>query len=314
MASLPLPPGTKLLVYADDVALVATGACHLQRAQQAITAISTKCHSLALKINFNITKAICFNGVRPQAPLRAGPIDIEWVNNHQYLGIQLDHRLNFRHHVQYTADRVRPRLRVMRFITATEGGADFRVLKTFYLQAIRSIFDYAAPLLATVRQTQIIHLERLQNEALRTMLGAPRWAKVCNMRAEAKIPLVQHRINALIIQLPGKKASQPQYANIIERVHQNQELLRKETWASLTANNIKTLQAKTPFSRISHDITHPAYTPTPPWGEAAIQFSITPLTKSKFQLSNTELAHQARQALAAGNWNEADIPTYRRVS
>ncbi len=71
----------------------------------------------------------------------------------------------------------------MRFITATESGADLRVLKTFYLQARRIIIDYAAPLLATIHPAQIEHLEKLQNEALRIMLGAPRWTKVCNMRA-----------------------------------------------------------------------------------------------------------------------------------
>lgn len=67
------------------------------------------------------------------------------------------------------------RLRILRAITATEGEADFRVLKLFYLEAIRSIVDYVAPLLATTTPIQMDHLEKLQNAALGVMLGTPLW-------------------------------------------------------------------------------------------------------------------------------------------
>ncbi len=157
----------------------------------------------------------------------------------------MDGKLRLHQHVSETRNRIRARLKVMRFITATESGADLRVFKTFYLQAIRTIIDYATPLLATIHPAQIEHLEKLQNEALWIMLGAPRWTKVCNMRVEAKIPRVKYRIHAMNTFLLGKKAEHPRYSNIIRNVRQslanNEELFRKETWANKTAQGIKSI-------------------------------------------------------------------------
>ena len=61
----------------------------------------------------------------------------------------MDSNLNYKQHVTSIQERTQARLKTMRAITAIEGGANFRVLRLFYIQAIRSLVDYAAPLLAT---------------------------------------------------------------------------------------------------------------------------------------------------------------------
>ncbi|MPC81364.1 hypothetical protein E2C01_075976 [Portunus trituberculatus] len=104
----------------------------------------------------------------------------------------------------------------MRAMTAIEGRADFRVLKTYYFQAIRSIVDYAAPVLATAQTYKIDQLEKVQNAALRLMPAAPQWAKLCNLRAEAKIPQLLHR--AISINLLAGKATQPRHSAIVRSV------------------------------------------------------------------------------------------------
>ncbi|KAK8371716.1 hypothetical protein O3P69_018966 [Scylla paramamosain] len=251
-----------------------------------------------------------FNGNRPQLPLRAHQTNIEWSPCHQYLGIWMDGKLHLHQHVSETRNRIRARLKVMRFITATESGADLRVLKT-YLQAIRTIIDYATPLLATIHPAQIEHLEKLQNEALRIMLGAPRWTKVCNMRVEAKIPRVKYRIHAMNPFLLGKKAAHPRYSNIIRNVRQslahNEELFRKETWASKTAQGIKSIQSEGSFLARTPDVPHPTYTHAPPCAKSSLHFFITPLTDKKDNLATTDLSRQAQRALAASNTDGADV-------
>ncbi|MPC42510.1 hypothetical protein E2C01_036132 [Portunus trituberculatus] len=150
LTSIALPTSTKVFCYADDVALVSTGPHHLRKAQHAMNAIT-----LGLKINVNKTRGLYFNGKRPPEPLKAHNNNIEWTYCHQYLGIWLDEKLTLQQHIRYPTDRVRSQLRVMRSITATEGVAGFQVLKTYYLQAVRNIFDYAAPLLAAARPSQL---------------------------------------------------------------------------------------------------------------------------------------------------------------
>ena len=77
------------------------------------------------------------------------------------LGIWINDKLSLQLHIVCIRERVWPCLRAMKAITATDGGADFRVLKTFYKQAIRSITDYTAPLLVTISPNQMEHLEKL---------------------------------------------------------------------------------------------------------------------------------------------------------
>ncbi|KAK8393514.1 hypothetical protein O3P69_006684 [Scylla paramamosain] len=87
----------------------------------------------------------------------------------------------------------------------------------------------------------------------------------------------------------------------------NEELFRKETWASKTAQGIKPIQAEGSFLARTLNVPHPTYTDAPPWAESSLHFSITPLTDKKDNLTTTDLAPQAQRALAAGNTDGADV-------
>ena len=41
----------------------------------------------------------------------------------------------------------------------------------------------------------MITLEIIQNNAMRLMLGAPMWTRLCNLRAESNLPTLENRIN-----------------------------------------------------------------------------------------------------------------------
>ncbi|KAK8387589.1 hypothetical protein O3P69_018252 [Scylla paramamosain] len=188
--------GSKILCYADDIAIITTGPLHLQKAQNAITAVAKKCNSLGLKINFEKTKAMYFNGGRPHAPP----------------------------------------------------------------QGHMSIVDYAAPLLATISPYKMEDLEKTPQMKARIMLGAPRWTKLVNTRAEADLPLLAHRIHAMNTSLLAKTLSQTKYTTAARKVHQslahNEELFTKKTWAQKMAQGIKTLQMQTPLTATITDAQH----------------------------------------------------------
>ncbi|KAK8394230.1 hypothetical protein O3P69_006428 [Scylla paramamosain] len=213
----------------------------------------------------------------------------------------MDGKLRLHQHVSETRNKIHARLRIMRSIRS---------------QSPEDLLppgnkDYTVPVLATIHPTQIEHLEKLQNEALQIMLGAPRWTKVCNIRAEAKIPQAKYQIHVMNTCLLGKKAAHQRYSSIIRNVHQslahNEELFRKKTWASKTAQGIKSIQAKGSFLSRTPDVPHPTYTHAPPWAESSLHFFITPLTDKKENLTTTDLARQAQRALAAGNTDGADV-------
>ena len=84
---------------------------------------------------------------------------IEWVKEHQCLGVWIDAKLTFGKQVEYLRERTSARLAPMRYIMSLSGGANYNVLRTFYLHAIRPIVEYSAPALASITETQQKSLE-----------------------------------------------------------------------------------------------------------------------------------------------------------
>lgn len=98
VVTLQLRTGTKILCYANDIAIISTGSGMDQKPQEALTTVANKCEKLGLKINHNKTKAMIF-GTNPQLPLKISGNDIGWTNSHTYLGVCFDHHLSFKQHV-----------------------------------------------------------------------------------------------------------------------------------------------------------------------------------------------------------------------
>ena len=59
-------------------------------------------------------------------------------------------------------------------MTSIKLGINFNILKTFYIACMRSIIDYSALQLITSNENKLNKLEKIHDEALRLMLGAPR--------------------------------------------------------------------------------------------------------------------------------------------
>ncbi|KRX78511.1 hypothetical protein T4E_3058 [Trichinella pseudospiralis] len=76
--------------------------------------------------------------------LKIQGMDLEWVQDYLYLGVRIDRTLSFRQEVQYLLDRTKARLSVMRVMSGRRIGARHRVLRSFYVHAVRPIVDYAS--------------------------------------------------------------------------------------------------------------------------------------------------------------------------
>ena len=69
----------------------------------------------------------------------------------------------------------------------------------YIISTIRSIIDYAAPVLVSLPQKSLQPLEVVQNDAMRTILGCARATRIEMMRMELYLPSIQCRIKELII-------------------------------------------------------------------------------------------------------------------
>ncbi|GFO36149.1 reverse transcriptase-like protein [Plakobranchus ocellatus] len=92
----------------------------------------------------------------------------------RYLGVSLDPRLCLRRHIEEVANSVRERIRILQKLDGTNWGVTPKSLRTIYVSFTRAVLEYANPVLNLASRTSLEKLDRVQNAALRLVLGALR--------------------------------------------------------------------------------------------------------------------------------------------
>ena len=161
------------------------------------------------------------------------------------------------------------RTNILRSIARYNDGASYAVKRAFYTHAIRSLIDYSAPCLITASPNSIQRLEKLQNQSLRLILSAPKWSKILNLRAESQLPSIHNRITALTSSLIAKMAHSPrpstQPAKVLAAAERDPTLFTRRTWAREAAVSITEARVMQIIRAKGKDVSHPDYSPAPPW-------------------------------------------------
>ena len=113
------------------------------------------------------------------------------TNVMSYLGVKCDRSLSFNAHVDHVVSKARKGLTALRVMAAAN--IEQRLLTLLFHALVLSPIQYAAAIL-TVSPTQIARLERVQNEAMRIILGCTRDTSCVAMRYLLDFPTTNHRI------------------------------------------------------------------------------------------------------------------------
>ena len=110
------------------------------------------------------------------------------------LGVTLDPLFTFSAHAVSMARRGAKKLNLMRALSDTHYGKDKDCLILTYKCFIRSLFNYAAPVVYPLYSaTSIDRLQKVQNKALRLATGCHQVASIDHFHAEAKeLPVGDH--------------------------------------------------------------------------------------------------------------------------
>ncbi|XP_068209172.1 uncharacterized protein [Palaemon carinicauda] len=120
---------------------------------------------------------------------------IEWVNDYRYLGIMINRHLSPTSQVKYLKHRISTRFAAMKRITSLSRGASHLLLRRFYVQAIASQVEYAAPSLTGLQTGLLSSLEVIQNNGMRLITGAPMWTRLQLLRAETNLMPLANRVD-----------------------------------------------------------------------------------------------------------------------
>ncbi|XP_063615273.1 uncharacterized protein LOC134788316 [Penaeus indicus] len=292
LVDIPFPSDVQLLAYADDIQLVATGQNRHINAQTSLDLLENKCRELGLKVNSDKSKALQIRRISACRQLYIGNTPLEWVPSYKCLGIFFNSELSATTHLRFLLERTRCRLCILRKLTSCKTGAGFKVLRLFHTLAIRFLVDYSAPALLTLSSDQIVSLETIQNRAMRSILAAPRWTRLANLRVETYLSSLHTRIRQIEVTLCSKMITRtrPSPLKTFSCIFHNQDLHHNLTWHRKLAEAFLFLNTVPILSARGIDNYHPHYHPNPPWKDKSISIHTSTIPTTKALCTPTMIA------------------------
>ncbi|KAG0717925.1 RNA-directed DNA polymerase from mobile element jockey [Chionoecetes opilio] len=295
LARLPYPEGTQHIGYADDVVLQTTGRDSTTTMQESLNLLTDKCEEIGFTISQTKTKAMAKTRNAPLDTLRLQGQNVEWVATQRYLGVIVARNNGCKAEIQHLKDKCRARNRILRAMSWKGMGASGTVILSAYKSLVRSLVDYASPVLLHITTTDAKSLETIQNEALRTILGAPKWTKTENMRAETQVSSLTARLKVMTANFLIKSYIRADHPDEVHtQLHNHHEGHRGQGRWLKTA--IETLQ----HSGVAWEAINTAVIPlernaTAPWEATLITTVVRPPRRKKRDCLPVELRQEGLQ-------------------
>lgn len=203
-ADLPLTDRSFLGTYADDTVIAVSSRDpdlvhnHLQSALDHLTEYF---ESWKIAVNPDKCQAVFFTRrrVHPPDPIELYDTDIPWRPYAPYLGITLDSRLRWRHHIQAILQKGRTTLNRLYPLLGRWSGLDLRIKRRLYLAIIRPQLTYAAVTWALAAPSYLRPLEAIQNRTMRVITSAPWYVRNTSLRRDLELPPLTDTLRALTL-------------------------------------------------------------------------------------------------------------------
>lgn len=183
--------GVTSTIYADDVLLQGKD---MSKMQVALEKFVSLCQKTGLVINENKTKFISRG--RKAVSFKINGKSIENVAYYKYLGMYIGYSHESKDaELNYLLAQCRRRLQPMKALAYSGRGVGIPILRMMYITTVRSLIDYAAPVISTFGEGRMSKLEKLQNEAMRIILGCPMTVKIEVMKMELNLQSIMNRVS-----------------------------------------------------------------------------------------------------------------------
>lgn len=204
-ADFPLLEGCLTSIFADDTAILSSEILAvdvLSNLQAALTVVQSYFTKWKIMVNPQKTQSIYFSRrykpcFLPQHPIMFNNNLISWMDKVKYLGVILDPKLKFQHHVPYIIDKVNNLIRLLYPLINRNSKLNIEN-KTLIMKSIfHAIMFYAAPVWSTSAQCHIKKLQITQNKLLKMIHNLPWHHSTQRLHTLANVELVNTRLNRL---------------------------------------------------------------------------------------------------------------------
>ena len=227
----PPPPLTLFLVYINDILTTlskrVSSTLHADelaiwsasehtttatyRIQEAISGISQWTLDWGLEINTSKTNSTLFSlsTSKKQIKLRLKDEIVPQTDTPTFLGVKLDTRLTWKPQIEKMERSSLQKLALMRKLAGTSWGADSSILTKVYTTTVRPTLEYASTAWGTAAKTNKSRLDKVQNMALRVILGAMKTTPAHDMEKTANVEPLERRFQNPHSGRKTKKAAFP---------------------------------------------------------------------------------------------------------
>lgn len=214
MSDLPISNGIHYSIYADDIALFASGTDRdklVQKLQSALSKVEEWITKWGLSLNVQKTKALFFDRNKTiPLPLRLNNTDIPYVDYFKFLGVTFDSpSLSWSNHINGLKSDCQSRISLLKSLTSNDWGSDRKTLIMLYKSLIRSKLDYSCHVYNNASKDLLKQLEVVQNQCLRLAAGLKHTTPVVSLQAECNILPISLRRKHLSFKYYGKLKERP---------------------------------------------------------------------------------------------------------
>lgn len=143
----------------------------------------TKCS----QVTFTLNKKTC-----PQITLNQVPVPQS--DRVRYLGIHLDRRLTWKHHVEKKKAQIKLKMESLNYLISARSPISLNLKVQLYRAIIKPIWLYGCELWQSASSSVIEIIQRQQNRALRIMTGAPWYVRNHNIHKDLDVQPVKDEI------------------------------------------------------------------------------------------------------------------------
>lgn len=179
-ADIPTSNNTFIGAFADDTVIMATNESQqnaVENLQHAIDKVSSWTSDWKIKLNELKTVHVTFALRQKNSNLHAylNGVQIPQADSAKYLGLHLDNKLNWKHHVRQKAEQIKLKQRQMYWLVGHYSQLNLYSKRLIYQSIIKPIWVYGIQLWGCTKQSNRDIIQRSQNKFLRMITNAYRY-------------------------------------------------------------------------------------------------------------------------------------------
>lgn len=197
-SDLPTTSSTTTATFADDTAILATGdtpESAARKLQSSLASVEQWLQKWRIKANEDKSVNVLFTlrkGSSPPVTLNGKPIPQSDVA--KYLGLHLDKRLTWKHHIWQKRKQLSMKFRTMLWLIHKNSKLRMDNKLLIYKSILKPVWTYGCPLWGVAAKSNIDIIQRFQNKVLRYITGAPWYVPNYLLHSDLEIPTVYEEI------------------------------------------------------------------------------------------------------------------------